>query len=496
MVEKGRGRVVLRDSPGQSETGPTPGSLAGAWAGSVVALPMNRSFFSASSLASRRFLLGVSSLFLLSAAAFAAPASAELRRQVAAQVDAEYASLEKIYKHLHANPELSFMEVKTAALVAEEWRRLGIEVTEKVGNTGVVGVLKNGPGPTVLVRGDMDALPIKEATGVPYASTAVVKDLSGKEQPAMHACAHDAHVTGIIGTARLLTALKAHWSGTVVFIAQPAEEIVGGARAMLADGLYTRFPKPDYALALHVTSQMAAGEIGYGEGAFLANVSSVDILVRGVSGHGSAPHTAKDPVILAAEIVLALQTIVSREVKPGATAVVTVGTIHGGTKRNIISDEVKLELTLRSYEDKVMEDLIASIRRICDGLGRAAGVPADRLPVVTVTPESSPATVNDAALTQRVSATLMGWMGSEKVKQVPPVTGAEDFTLFGRTAEKVPISIWWVGGTAPEKFEEAKRTGIPVPTNHNFGFAPVPEPTLKSAVTSMTAAVLELLQKK
>lgn len=422
-------------------------------------------------------------------------ATPELKPVVQQKVNAEYASLEAIYQDLHRNPELSFMEVRTAGIVAAEWRKLGLEVTEKVGNTGVVGVLRNGPGPVVLVRGDMDALPIKEATGLPYASTAIVKDLSGHDRPAMHACAHDTHVTGLIGTARVLTALRSQWSGTIVFIAQPAEEIVGGARAMLADGLYTRFPKPDYALALHTSSQLPAGQIGYGEGPFLAYVSSLDIAVRGVSGHGSAPDTAKDPVVLASQIVLALQTIVSREVKPGKTAVVTVGTIHGGTKRNIISDEVKLELTLRSYEDEVMDKLIAAIRRICQGTAEAAGVPAERLPVVTVTDETSPATVNEAKLTRRLAATFTNWLGADRVVVSPPVTGAEDFTFFGRTAEKVPSCIWWVGGTAPEKFEESKRTGIPVPSNHNFGFAPVPEPTLKAAVTSMTAAVLDLLAR-
>ncbi|HWA28575.1 MAG TPA: amidohydrolase [Lacunisphaera sp.] len=430
-------------------------------------------------------------------AASSLPAAApELRNVVAQKVDAEYASLEAIYKDLHQNPELSFMEVRTAGIVAAEWRKLGLEVTEKVGITGVVGVLRNGPGPTVLVRGDMDALPVKEISGLTYASTAVVKDLSGSDKPAMHACAHDTHVTGLIGTARLLASLKDHWNGTVVFIAQPAEEIVGGARAMLADGLYTRFPKPDFALALHTSSQQPAGEIGYGEGPFLAGVNSVDILVRGVGGHGSAPHTAKDPIVLASQIVLALQTIVSREVKPGETAVVTVGTIHGGLKRNIISEEVKLELTLRTYDDKVMEKLVASIRRICAGTAQAAGIPEDRMPEVTVTPESSDVTVNDGALARRLGGVFTTWLGADRVKQVPPITGAEDFTYFGRTAEKVPICIWWVGGTAPEKFAESKRTGIPVPSNHNPGFAPVPEPTLKTAVTSMTAAVLELLPKQ
>jgi len=435
-------------------------------------------------------------VLLLAAASRLSAATPEVRDAVKARVDAEYASLETIYKDLHANPELSFMEVRTAGILAGELRRAGFEVTEKVGNTGVVAVMKNGPGPTVLVRGDMDALPVKEISGVPYASTAVVKDLSGKDQPAMHACAHDTHVTGLIGTARVLVALKDKWSGTLVLIGQPAEEIVGGARAMLTDGLYTRFPRPDFALALHTSSQQPAGDIGYGEGPFLAGVNSLDILVRGVGGHGSAPNTTKDPVVLAAQIVVALQTIVSREVKPGATAVVTVGTIHGGLKRNIIPEEVKLELTLRAYDEKVMEQLIASIRRICAGTAQAAGVPEDRMPVVTVTEESTDVTVNDGPLTRRLSGVFTEWLGADRVKQVPPITGAEDFTYYGRTTEKVPICIWWVGGTAPEKFAESKRTGIPVPSNHNPTFAPVPEPTLKAAVTSMTAAVLDLLAEK
>ena len=429
----------------------------------------------------------------LFAGAFAA--TPELKPVVEAKVNAEYPSLEAIYQDLHAHPELSFMEVNTAALIAKELRALGFEVTEKVGITGVVGVLKNGPGPTVLVRADMDGLPIKEATGLPYASTAIVKDLSGKDQSAMHACAHDTHVTGLIGTARVLAAMKASWSGTLVFIGQPAEEIVGGARAMLADGLYTRFPKPDYALALHTWSGLPAGVIGYGEGPFMAGSGGVDIVVRGVSGHGSAPHLAKDPVVLAAEIVGVLQTIVSRELKPGTVAVVTVGSIHGGTKRNIIPDEVKMELTLRAFDDAVMQQLIASIRRICTGLGVAAGLPTDRLPVVTVMPDSIGVTENEAVLTRRVAGVLTDWLGADRVQAYPAVTGAEDFSLFGKTTDKIPTTIWFVGATAPEKFAEAKLTGVPVPANHNFGFAPVPEPTLKAAITSMSAAVLDLLKK-
>lgn len=415
------------------------------------------------------------------------------RNLVAGRVDAEYPSLLGIYTNLHAHPELSFMEVKTAALVAGELRALGFTVTEKVGRTGVVGVLANGAGPTVLVRGDMDGLPIKENSGVAYASTDIVKDVSGKDQPAMHGCAHDTHVTMLIGTARLLVAMKDKWAGTLVLIAQPAEEIVAGARAMLMDGLYTRFPKPDFAIALHTSSNLPAGVIGYGEGPFYAAVNSIDIQVRGVGGHGSAPDTTKDPVVLASQIVLALQTIVSRELKPGTPAVVTVGTIHGGLKRNIISDEVKLELTLRAYDEKVMTHLVASVRRICEGTARAAGLPDDRLPVVTLTPESVSVTSNDLALTRRLGGAFVEWFGKDRAKPTEPVMGGEDFSEFSR--QGVPICMWRVGATDPAKFAESERTGIPVPSNHSATFAPVPEPTLKACVTSMTAAVLELMGK-
>ena len=427
---------------------------------------------------------------------FAVAAPPALPDLVAARVTAEYPELEAIYRDLHAHPELSFMEVKTAALLARELRSLGFDVTEKVGNTGVVGVFKNGPGQTVLVRGDMDGLPVKEASGVAYASTDIVKDLAGLDQPSMHACAHDTHVTNLIGTARVLVALKDRWSGTLVVVGQPAEEIGAGARAMLADGLYTRFPKPDYALALHTWASLPAGVIGYGEGPFFAAVNSIDIVVRGVGGHGSAPHTAKDPILLASQIVVALQTIVSREIKPGETAVVTVGTIQGGTKRNIISDSVKLELTLRSYDEKITAQMIAAIRRICAGTAQAAGVPEDRMPVVTLAPDVTDVTNNHGALTRRLAGVFTTWLGPDRVKPWPPVTAGEDFSQYGRTVDRISTCIWFVGGTAPEKFEESKRTGVPVPSNHNAGFAPIPEPTLKAAVTSMTAAVLELLPRK
>lgn len=435
---------------------------------------------------------------LSTAIPFAAAATPreQLRGLVTSRVEAEYPSLYGIYTKLHANPELSFMEVKTAALVAAELRALGFTVTEKVGKTGIVGVLTNGPGPTVLIRADMDGLPIKENSGVPYASTAIVKDIMGEDQPAMHGCAHDTHVTGLIGTARVLVALKDKWAGTLVLVAQPAEEIVAGARAMLKEGLYQRFPKPDFAIALHTRAELPAGVIGYGEGPYYASVNSMDILVRGVGGHGSRPHTTKDPVVLASQIVVALQTVVSREVKPGDTAVVTVGTIHGGRKRNIISDEVKLELTLRAFDDKVMAQLVAAIRRICTGLGQAAGLPEDRLPVVTLTPESVGVTNNDSNLTRRLIGAFTDWFGADRVQVQPPTTGGEDFSEFGRAPERVPICMWSIGAADPAKIAESERTGVPVPSNHSATFAPVPKPTLTACVTSLTAAVLELLGKQ
>ena len=420
----------------------------------------------------------------------------DVRDPVRARIHDEYSALRAIYEQLHSHPELSFMEVNSAALIARELRALGLDVTEKVGRMGVVGVLRNGPGPTVLVRTDMDALPLKETTGVAYASTAVVKDLQGRDQPAMHACGHDVHMTSFIGAARTLVAVRERWSGTIVFVAQPAEEIVAGARAMLDDGLYTRFPKPDVALAFHDDAMLPAGKVGYREGPFMSAVSSLDILVRGVSGHGSAPHTAKDPVLLASQIVVALQAIVSREVAPGTRAVVTVGTIHGGLKRNIIPDEVKLELTLRAFDPAVMAKLVAAVRRVAAGTAQAAGVAEDRMPVVTVTEETVGVTANDPVLTRRLARVFTEWMGADRVSEVEPVNAAEDFSLYGQTPERVPSVLWRVGATAPEKFAESARSGVPVPSNHNSGFAPVPEPTITTGVITMTAAVLELLAKK
>ncbi len=421
--------------------------------------------------------------------------SATWRDAVRKQVDAEYPSLESLYRHLHANPELSFVEVNTAALVANELRGLGFDVTEKVGITGVVGVMKNGTGPTLLVRADMDALPMKEETGLSYASTNKVKDLAGKDQNAMHACAHDAHIASFIGMARVLVHFRQAWSGTLVCIAQPAEEISGGARAMLADGLYSRFPKPDLAIAMHVWGTLPAGVIGYVEGPSYANVDSLDLLVRGYGGHGARPHLAKDPILLAAEIITALQSIVSRELEPGTPAVISVGSIHGGTKHNIIPDEVKLQLTLRSYDDAVADHLVHSIGRISTNLARAAGIPESRLPVITHAEERLPVVINDPDLTRRVTATFKSWFSEGQVVPEKPTTGGEDFAMYGRTAHKVPLCMWWVGGQAPANIDATRRTGAPMAANHSALFAPVPEPTIKSAVISLTAAVLDLMPR-
>ncbi|MBM3878004.1 MAG: amidohydrolase [Verrucomicrobia bacterium] len=418
-----------------------------------------------------------------------------VRQQVRARAEAELPTLLELYKHLHANPELSIMEEKTAARISAELRKAGFTVTEKIGGHGVVGVLRNGPGKTVLVRTDLDALPVTETTGLPYASKVRTKDWDGNEVGTMHACGHDVHMTSFIGTARTLAAIKDRWAGTLVFIGQPAEEKVGGAKLMLADGLFTRFPRPDYCLALHVASDLPAGTVGFTEGFMLANSDSMDILVRGVGGHGAWPHTTKDPIVLAAQIILALQTVVSRETPAIEPAVVTVGSIHGGTKHNIIPEEVRLQLTLRSYSDTVRDNTIASIKRITRGLGLAAGLPEDKLPVVTVQEEGAKATYNDPALTQRVVRAFNAWIGEGSVLKRQPVMGAEDFGLYGRTEHKVPICMFWLGTISSEVVNASLRTGRSLPSLHSSLYAPQPEPSIRTGVTAMSAAVLELLGK-
>jgi hippurate hydrolase len=438
--------------------------------------------------------LMASSAFLLAGCLAGA---AEWRDAIQPIVEREYPSLEKLYIHCHANPELSFREEKTAARVAQELKALGLEVSTKVGGHGVVGVLRNGAGPTVLIRTDLDALPVKEQTGLPYASQVRTTNDFGVEVDVMHACGHDIHITSFVGAARALTQLRDRWSGTLVFIGQPAEERGSGARAMLKDGLFTRFPKPDYCLALHVSSDMAAGSVGVVEGFVLANVDAVDITLRGAGGHGAWPHKTKDPIVLAAQTIMVLQTIVSRETDPLESAVVTVGSIHGGTKHNIIPDDVKLQLTVRSFTDEVRAKTIEAIRRIVRGQALSAGIPEERLPTVNVDErEATAATYNTPELARRIRGVFEGVFGDGRVVSRKPVMGGEDFSEYGRTPDRIPICIFWLGSVEPERVAESERTGKPLPALHSNLYRPVPEPTLKTGVTAMTAAALELVGKK
>jgi hippurate hydrolase len=420
---------------------------------------------------------------------------ADLKAAVSSKVEQQWPELLELYKHFHANPELSFQEEKSAARVAGELSRAGYIVTTKVGGHGVVAVLRNGDGPTLLIRGDMDGLPVKEQTGLPYASTARATEQTGQEVDVMHACGHDVHMTCLIGTGRLLAQLTNHWRGTALLIGQPAEERGSGARAMLNDGLYKRFPLPNHAIALHVWSEYAAGTIGYCPGYAMANVDSLDITIRGVGGHGAYPHTTKDPIILAAQTIVALQTIVSREIKPGEPAVVTVGSIHGGAKHNIIPDEVTLQLTLRSYTDEVRSQTIAAVRRIVNGIATAAGVPPDRMPEIKIKDEFTPALYNDPTLTARVTGVFKQWLGEGNVVERKPVMGGEDFGQFGRTEHKIPIFMFGVGTVTPESFKEAMKSGKTFPSVHSPFFAPDPKPTIQTGITAMTAAAFELLGK-
>lgn len=407
-----------------------------------------------------------------------------------------YAYLDNLYKHLHTNPEISFQEKNTAKRLATELRDLGYEVTENFGGNGVVAVLKNGKGKTVMLRADMDALPLEEKTNLAYASKVTTTDDYGNKVNAMHACGHDVHMTVLIGTAHNLVKMKDKWQGTIVLICQPAEERSGGAKAMIAEGIFKKFPKPDYAIALHCNATLPAGKVGYCEGYALANVDMVDITVHGVGGHGAYPHTTIDPIILGTRIVMALQTIVSREISPTQPAVVTVGAFHAGTKGNIISDKAFLQLTLRSYTDEVRNKILESIKLKCKYIALSAGMPEDKLPEVKVLNESTFSTFNEIELTKRLSLVSKNILGENNVVATQPVMGGEDFGLFGRTEEKIPICIYWLGTVAPEKVSAAAEGGEPLPSLHSPFFAPLPEPSIKTGVKTMTASVLELLSKK
>ena len=394
------------------------------------------------------------------------------------------------YKHLHAHPEMSYEEEKTAARLAKELRALGFEVTEKVGGHGIVGVFKNGDGPTVMVRTDMDALPVTEKTGLPYASKVRARDREGNEVGVMHACGHDMHMTCWLGTARVLTGMKDKWKGTLVFIGQPAEEVGAGARKMLADGLFTKFPRPDYCLGLHCDPRIPHGHVNYSEGVLLANVDTVDLLVRGKGGHGAAPHVSIDPIVLAARIIVDLQTLVSREVTPGDPAVVTVGSIHGGTKHNIIPPEVKLQLTVRSLKDETRKHLLEGIARIAKAAAEGARAPE---PTMKVDLDNfTPALYNNAPLARKTSELFKAVLGDGKVHAGGPIMGGEDFARYGR--EGVPIFFYFLGTLAPDRIEAAKKGGPPLPGLHSDLFAPVPEPTIRTGVLTMSHAALSLLK--
>lgn len=433
---------------------------------------------------------------LAAVAAFAAiPATAQAET-VAATIAADMPGLMDVYRDLHAHPELSFQEVRSAGIMAQAARKAGFEVTEKVGRTGIVAVMKNGPGPTVLIRSDMDALPVTEQTGLPYASKARGVSTAGVESGIMHACGHDTHMTAWIETARLMAAHKADWSGTLVMIGQPAEELGLGALAMLKDGLYTRFPKPDYTLAFHDTPELPSGVVGAAKGWALANVDSVDILVKGVGGHGAYPQMTKDPIVLASAIVMKLQTLASREIAPLDPVVVTVGSFHAGTKHNIIPDQAKLELTVRSYSDETRAKLIDGIRRIARGEAIASGLPDNLMPEVTVLEPNTRATWNSPEFTEEAVAALREKMGADEVVFTPSVMGGEDFGEFRRADEDhIKSVIFWVGGSPAEKIAAAKAGGPPLPSLHSPLWAPEADKVIGSGAQALTFTALRLMAK-
>jgi amidohydrolase len=418
------------------------------------------------------------------------------------KIDSNIAGWIETYKHFHANPELSTQEKETSALVASTLRSLGYEVTDHFGkyedanlvSYGVVAVLKNGPGPTVYVRTDMDALPVRENTGLPYASKVTVKRASD-EVGVMHACGHDLHMTVFLGTAKMLAEEKSHWSGTVVLIGQPSEESAGGAAAMLRAGLYERFPKPDYVLALHDNATLPAGQVAWHEGTMLAGADSVDIVIRGYGGHGAAPNMTKDPIVVASELVVFLQTIVSREEDPLQPTVVTVGSFHAGTKHNVIPDDAHLQLSVRTMSPEHREKTLAAIRQATNGIAEAAGIPADRAPIITVSEHGVPPTINDPALSRRVASAMEKSLGKENVVPGKPIMASEDFSLFALTDPKPPISMFWLGAVDPAKIKDAQEKGTRLPSLHSSEFAPLPEPAIRTGVQAMTSAVMDLLKK-
>ena len=432
--------------------------------------------------------IAVAATFLGAFGAAAEPRPAEVSEQVRSWTLAELPSLVETYRAFHAHPELSQHEKETAARLAALWREAGCEVTEAVGGHGVVALLRNGAGPTVMLRTDLDGLPVTEQTGLPYASQVRALDASGSEVGVMHACGHDIHMTTLVGVARFLAKHKNLWSGTAMLVGQPAEETLVGAQAMLDAGLFTRFPKPDFALAEHCDASLAAGKVGIRAGCTLANSDTVDIVMRGRGGHGAYPHTAIDPIVQAAELVLALQTLVSREVPPTEPAVITVGAIHGGTKHNIIGDSCHLQATVRSYSDNVREMLLRGIERKAQAIATGAKAPE---PTVTVG-TGTPALENDARLTARIEDVFRGVFGNARVVPAEQSMGAEDFSRYGRAG--VPLLMFRLGTVAAKQVDHYRDLSQQPPSLHSPLFYPDPEPTLETGVVAMTSAALELLR--
>ena len=422
----------------------------------------------------------------------AGPALAEPLKDNVAK---DMASLMTIYRDLHAHPELSFEEVRSAGILAAEFRKLGFKVTEKVGTTGVVAVMENGPGPVLMLRADMDGLPIPEQTGLPFASKAMGKTREGQLTPIMHGCGHDTHMTSLIGTARQLATQKSQWSGTLILIGQPAEEIGLGAGAMLKDGLFTRFPKPEYVLGFHDSAALPASVIGVKPGFALANVDTVDMTVKGLGGHGAYPEQTRDPIVLAARIVGALQTLISRELDPQDAAVITVGSFQAGAKHNIIPDEAKLLITVRSYSDTTRKQMLDGIARVARGEAIAAGMPADRMPVVNVKDEFTPATFNTEPLSGRIDALFTARFGKDRVTTPPASMAGEDFSRYYLADKSIQSSIFWVGGVPKPVWDKAMADKAKLPSLHSPFWAPDAEAVISTATEAMTAAALDILKK-
>jgi hippurate hydrolase len=428
----------------------------------------------------------------------AAPAA----QDVPSFVNSETPALVDTYKDIHAHPELSHFEARTSHILAEALRAAGYTVTERVGRYpdgsqayGVVGVLKNGPGPTLMVRADMDALPIVEETGVPYASHVTMKDLAGQTVGVMHACGHDVHTTVMIGTARAMVAMKSQWHGTLMLVGQPSEETIDGAKAMLADHLYKRFGRPDRIIGLHDTNGLAAGTVGVRSGASAASSTSIDVVIRGIGGHGAYPNAGRDPITLAALYITQIQTIVSREEDPQDPTVVTVGHIEGGTKRNIIPGQVKLELTTRSFSDKSRDTVIRGLEQMAAGITASAGLPPEKATTVTVLDdESTPVLYNDPAQTALVRATLVKALGADNVSDIPRAMASEDVGVFALPNHEIPLTYFILGAMDPVKLTAAHAAGKELPGPHTSRFEPLPEPTIRTGVTAMTSVAISLLQ--